>query len=52
MNGLGPIQQRLVELNANPDIARGVLSNGADRARETAISTMERVRERMGLVVS
>ena len=52
VNGLGPIQQRLVELNANPDIARGVLSNGADRARETAISTMERVRERMGLVVS
>jgi len=52
VTALAPIQARLTELNANPDIARGVLRNGAERARETAVQTMERVRSRMGLVLA
>lgn len=51
VTGLAPIQERLQELNANPDIARGVLADGADRAREMATRTMERVRDRMGIVL-
>jgi tryptophanyl-tRNA synthetase len=51
VNGLAPIQQRLVDLNGDPSYARNVLSEGADRARETAVRTMERVRGRMGIVI-
>ena len=51
VTALAPIQARLTELNADPDVARGVLRDGADRARETAARTMERVRSRMGLVL-
>ncbi len=48
---LSPIQQRLAELNADPDIARSVLENGAEQAREVAERTMVRVRDRMGLIL-
>jgi tryptophanyl-tRNA synthetase len=48
---LRPIYTRLNELNADPSIAKSVLRDGADRARAYAERTMERVRDRMGLVV-
>lgn len=46
---LAPLQQRLADLEANPDVARDALRDGADRARERASATMEKVRDRMGL---
>jgi tryptophanyl-tRNA synthetase len=49
---LRPIYTRLNELNADPSIAKSVLRDGADRARAYAERTMERVRDRMGLVVA
>ncbi|MGH2613754.1 MAG: tryptophan--tRNA ligase [Thermomicrobiales bacterium] len=46
---LTPIQSRLAELNANPDVARSVLAEGAGRARTRAVPKMAEVRNRMGL---
>jgi tryptophanyl-tRNA synthetase len=48
---LQPIHNRLQELNADPSFAREVLRDGAERARAYADRTMERVRDRMGLVL-
>ena len=49
VESLAPIQSRLAELDANPDVARSVLVTGADRARARAIPKMAEVRDRMGL---
>jgi tryptophanyl-tRNA synthetase len=49
VESLGPIQARLADLEANPDIARAVLTDGAKRARARAIPKMAEVRDRMGL---
>ena len=49
VESLAPIQARLANLEANPDIARAVLTDGADRARARAIPKMSEVRDRMGL---
>ncbi len=49
VDALAPIQRRLVELAADPDVARRVLAGGAERARERASAKMEIVRNRMGL---
>lgn len=46
---LAPIQSRLEELNDDPDIARVVLSEGAEQARFRAAAKMVQVRDRMGL---
>jgi tryptophanyl-tRNA synthetase len=46
---LAPIQERLADLNDNPQIARSVLSNGAERARVRAAPKIAEVRDRMGL---
>jgi tryptophanyl-tRNA synthetase len=46
---LAPIQERLAQLEANPDRARAVLTAGADRARVRAAAKMADVRERVGL---
>ena len=46
---LGPIRDRYEELAANPGHLEAVLAEGADRARTIAQSTMEEVRERMGV---
>jgi tryptophanyl-tRNA synthetase len=51
VDSLAPIQARLAELNANPEIARSVLAEGAERARARAQVKMTEVRERMGLGV-
>ena len=47
-----PIQAQLIELEADPIIARGVLAEGAERARAIASAKMALVRDRMGLVLS
>lgn len=44
-----PIQARAAELSANPDMVRGVVSEGCERARDTARETMDEVRHAMGL---
>jgi tryptophanyl-tRNA synthetase len=49
VEALAPIQSRLAELNEDPEIARAVLAEGAERARIRAAAKMEQVRERMGL---
>ncbi len=46
---LEPIQQRLAELEANPDFIHGVLREGANKASEYANATTARVKDRMGL---
>lgn len=49
VDSLEPIQARLAELNADPSIARAILSDGAARARDRAEAKMSQVRERMGI---
>ena len=44
-----PIQQRLLELEAQPEITAGILQRGAERAREVASAKMVAVREAIGL---
>ncbi len=44
-----PFRDRAEHLRAHPEEVRGVLEEGADRARAIARGTMEEVRERMGL---
>lgn len=49
VTSLSPIQKRLAELSADPGIARGVLEDGAARARARAEPKMTIIRGRMGL---
>lgn len=49
VEALAPIQQRLAELSDNPEIARAILAEGAERARARASAKMEHVRDRMGI---
>src|SRR5699024_7299724 len=46
---LEPIQERLRELEASPEISDAILANGAADARKIASAKMELVRERMGI---
>lgn len=46
---LEPIQARAAELESNPDMVRGVITEGCERARDTARETMDEVRHAMGL---
>jgi len=46
---LGPIQQRAVEYEGNPDAVRLILNEGAERARDAARDTLNEVRQAMGL---
>jgi tryptophanyl-tRNA synthetase len=46
---ISPIQERLAELEADPDVAARALAAGAERARAHAVPKMALVRERMGL---
>jgi tryptophanyl-tRNA synthetase len=46
-----PIQERFAELEANPDYARQVLNEGAEKARERASAKMELVRDRVGFTL-
>ncbi|HEU0115915.1 MAG TPA: tryptophan--tRNA ligase [Thermomicrobiales bacterium] len=47
--GLGPLQRRLAELEADPSLAREALAAGAERARERAARKMAAVRDRVGI---
>ena len=49
VSSLAPIQARLAELNQNPEVARAILTDGAERARTRAAVKMTEVRDRMGL---
>lgn len=49
VTSLAPIQARLAELDADPSIARAVLSEGAERAHLRAAAKMEVVRDRVGI---
>jgi tryptophanyl-tRNA synthetase len=51
VEALGPMQERLTALDADPSIARTILRQGAERAREYASAKMAVVRDRMGLVL-
>jgi tryptophanyl-tRNA synthetase len=46
---LRPIQERLTELERNPDHTLTILADGAERARVRAEAKIAQVRERMGL---
>jgi tryptophanyl-tRNA synthetase len=49
VSSLAPIQSRLADLNQNPDVARAILAEGAERARSRAAMKMSDVRDRMGV---
>lgn len=49
VEALAPLQSRLADLEADPSIARDILADGAQRARERAAAKMVVVRDRMGL---
>lgn len=49
MDYFGPMRARRAELERNPDYVDEVLRAGADRAREVATATMDRVRLAIGL---
>jgi tryptophanyl-tRNA synthetase len=49
VSSLAPIQARLAELNDDPDVARAILEDGAERARARATFKMAQVRDRMGI---
>ena len=49
VSSLAPIQARLTELNQDPEVARAILTDGAERARDRAAAKMTEVRNRMGL---
>ncbi len=52
VEALQPIQTKLADLEAHPEIALRVLEEGAVRARTHAARTMKVVRDRMGLTLS
>lgn len=49
VSAIEPIQQRLSELEASPEIIENVLRTGAEEARAYASGTMAKVRDRVGL---
>lgn len=46
---IAPIQQRLLELEASPEIIGAILETGSEKASAYANSTLDRVRDRVGL---
>jgi tryptophanyl-tRNA synthetase len=49
VSSLAPIQARLSELNDDPEVARAILTEGAERARMRAAVKMTEVRDRLGI---
>lgn len=47
---LQPIQLRAAEYEDNLDVVRGILANGAERARDEARDTLTEVRQALGMV--
>jgi tryptophanyl-tRNA synthetase len=52
VEAIAPIQRRLIELEADPSIALGVLEEGAEKARAIASRKLVEVRDRVGLTVN
>jgi tryptophanyl-tRNA synthetase len=50
VDALAPIQARMKELEADRSYTLGVLKEGAERAETIASRTMQKVRERMGMI--
>jgi len=46
---LRPIQQRAREFEGQPEVVRGIINEGCERAREVARETMDEVRDAMSL---
>jgi len=46
---LRPIQRRAREFEAQPEVVRGIINEGCERAREVARETMDEVRDAMSL---
>ncbi len=46
---LSPIRERAVELSQNPDVIRGILAEGTEKASEVAERTLKEVRSAIGL---
>jgi tryptophanyl-tRNA synthetase len=44
-----PIRKRAKEYTADPEIVRGIISEGCEAARDVARETMDEVRSAMGL---
>ena len=44
-----PIRERAKGFEESPDIVRGILNEGREKAREAAKETMDEVRQAMGL---
>ncbi len=49
VNAIEPIQQRLAELEASPEVIENILRTGSEQARRYASGTMAKVRDRVGL---
>jgi len=47
---LAPIRERAKQYIEEPSAVRAILSEGSEKARETAKETLEEVRQAMGLV--
>ncbi|HEV7194818.1 MAG TPA: tryptophan--tRNA ligase [Pedococcus sp.] len=52
LEAVGPFRERMTELLDDPAELDRMLADGADRAREVAAATMNRVRDRVGLLPS
>src|SRR3989344_2319398 len=50
IEGLSPIQKKYKELSANPDYVKGVLRQGAEKAKKIASQTMAEVRSKIGFL--
>lgn len=46
---LNPIRLKIEDYLKNPDFLHTVLTNGSDRAREIAVTTMDEVKLKVGL---
>ena len=49
LNELRPIQERAKDFEDSPDVVKGILNEGREKAREAAKETMDEVRQAMGL---
>jgi tryptophanyl-tRNA synthetase len=47
---VGQIAKRAIEFEENPDLVRGIIAEGCDKARAVARETLDSVRQAMGLV--
>ena len=47
---IGAIRQRAQEFEENPDLVRGIIAEGCEKARDVARQTLEEVQQAMGMV--